>query len=133
MALTRTKNTFNASVIVDATHGDHLRYRVTVRGATPGRFTLVDGASKKLIWSSNSAPAATEPDFIYERTWPLPADDVATQTSHSMGFQFIGIREVKFEVELHHELGDPQTIMDIDYESTEDADSFFEDLLITTF
>lgn len=133
MAITRTKNTYNPAVIVDASHGDRLLYRVTVRGATPGRFILLDGITKKLIWSSSSPPSATDPDFIYQREWPLPADNVTTQTSHSMGFQFIGIRNVKFEVELHHELGGPQTIMDIDYKATDDADSYFEDLMITTF
>lgn len=133
MAITRTKNIFNPAVIVDATHGDRLLYRVTVRGATPGRFTLVDALTKTLIWSSNDAPASTDPDFVYERAWPRPADPVNTQTSHTMGFQFLGIREVKYEVELHHQHGAPEPIFDIDYKATSDADSYFEDLPVTTF
>jgi hypothetical protein len=133
MAITRTKNVFNPAVIVDATHGDRLLYRVTVRGATAGRFTLVDAATKKLIWSSNEPPVSEEPDFIYERAWPQAIDTVNTQTSHTMGFQFLGIREVKYEVALRHQFGAPEPIFDIDYKATSDADSIFEDLLVTTF
>ncbi len=133
MAVTRTANVFNPAVIVDVSHHDSLLYRVTVRGATPGRFTLIDGLTKALIWSSNVAPTATSPNFIYERTWPLPIDPVSTQTSHSMGFQFLGIRAIKYEVELHHQLGSPTKIFDIVYQATEDVDSIFEDLDVTTF
>jgi hypothetical protein len=133
MAITRTPIIFNASVIVDATHGDKLVYKVTVRGATPGRFTLIDAVTKQLIWSSNSPPISTTPDFVYEREWPMPADPVNAQTSHTMGFQFLGIRDVKYEVALHHLLGGPEPILDIEYHATSDADSIFEDLLVTTF
>lgn len=133
MAITRTKNVYNPAVIVDASLGDRLRYRVTVRGATPGRFTLVDAVTKKLIWSSKEPPSSTDPDFVYEREWPRPADAVNTQTSHTMGFQFLGVREIKYEVELHHQFGAPEPIFDIDYKATSDADAYFEDLLVTTF
>ena len=133
MAVTRTTNVFNPAVLVDVSHHDSLLYRVTVRGATPGRFTLIDGRTKTLIWSSSEAPTATSPNFVYERSWPKPIDSVSTQTSHSMGFQFLGIREIKYEVELHHKLGSPAKIFDIDYKATEDVDSFFEDLDVTTF
>jgi hypothetical protein len=133
MAVTRTATIDNPAVIVDATHDDHLLYRVTVRGATPGRFTLVDGVLKKLIWSSNDGPTSTSPDFVYEREWPKPADSTQTQTSHTMGFQFLGIREVKYEVELHHLLGPAKTIKNVTYKSDDDADSHFEDLDVTTF
>src|SRR5258705_6820717 len=126
MAVNRKTNVFNPAVIVDASHNDHLLYRVTVRGATPGRFTLIDGVTKKLIWSSNDVPVSTNPDFLYEREWPKPADPVHTQTSHTMGFQFLGIRDIKYEVELHHSLGPSKKIFDIDYSATDDADSYFE-------
>jgi hypothetical protein len=133
MAVTRTTNIYNPAVIVDVSHHDNLLYRVTVRGATPGRFTLIDGLTKKLIWSSNDAPTETTRALVYERQWPRPIDSVSTQTSHTMGFQFLGIREVKYEVELHHKLGSPKKIFDIDYKATDDADSYFEDLDVTTF
>lgn len=133
MAVTRTKNVYNPAVIADVSHHDTLLYRVTVRGATPGRFTLIDGQTKKLIWSSSEGPTATSPAFVYEREWPKPIDPVNTQTSHTMGFQFLGIREVKYEVELHHKLAGPKKIFDIDYKATDDADSYFEDLDVTTF
>lgn len=133
MAITRTPNTYNAAVIADVTHHDHLLYRVTVRGATQGRFTLIDALTKKLIWSSNDPPVSTSPALVYEREWPKAIDPVSTQTSHTMGFQFLGVREVKYEVELHHKLGTSKKILDIDYKATDDADSFFEDLDVTTF
>lgn len=133
MAVTRTTNVYNPAVLADVSHHDSLLYRVTVRGATPGRFTLIDGRTKALIWSSSDPPATTSPNFVYERNWPLPVDPVSTQTSHTMGFQFLGIREVKYEVELHHKLGSPSKIFDIDYKATDDADSYFEDLDVTTF
>ena len=133
MAVTRTKNVYNPAVIVDVSHHDHLLYRVTVRGATPGRFTLIDALTKKLIWSSSDTPVATSPSLVYEREWPQPIDAVSTQTSHSMGFQFLGIRDVKYEVELRHKLAGPKKILDIDYKATDDADSYFEDLDVTTF
>lgn len=133
MAVTRKPTVYNPAVIVDVSHDDHLLYRVTVRGATPGRFTLIDGVTKTLIWSSSDSPTLTSPDYVYEREWPKPIDQVHTQTSHTMGFQFLGIREVKYEVILHHLLGPTKQILDIDYEATDDADSYFEDLDVTTF
>lgn len=133
MAVTRTASTDNSAVIVDASHDDHLLYRVTVRGATPGRFTLIDGLTKQLIWSSSDEPTSTSPDFTYERQWPKPSDPVHTQTSHTIGFQFLGVREIRYVVELQHLLGPAKTIKDITYKSDDDADSFFEDLDVTTF
>lgn len=133
MGVTRNKNVYVPGVIVDVTHGDQLLYRVTVRGATPGKFTLVDAKTKNLIWSSNDNPASVEPHFVYERCWPRPIDSVQTQTSHTMGLHFLATREIKYEVLLEHELGAPQTVLDIDYEATEDTDFYFEDLMVTTF
>jgi hypothetical protein len=133
MTVTRTPRTFNAAVIVDATHGDRLTYRVTVRGATPGRFALIDGISKKLIWSSKDGSSLTVAGLQYEREWPRPVDDVHVQTSHTLGLQFLGVREVRYEIELSHLLGSPEKIFDIEYHATGDADSYFEDLMVTTF
>ena len=135
MAVNRKENVYVGAVIVDVTHGDHLTYKVTVRGATPAKFTLVDANTKTLIWSSAEGPTATDPDFVYEREWPKAGDSAQpqTQTSHSMGFQFLGVREIKYEVVLHHEIGIPMTLFDIDYQTSEDNENYTEDLMVTVF
>lgn len=130
---TRTPNTFIPAVIVEASSGEFLQYRLTVRGAIPGIFTLVDTNTKQLIWSSKDAPISTSPDFVYERKWPLPIDHVQSMTSHTMGLSFVGITSYKYEVILHQKTGASLTIFDIDYVPTVPHDSFFEDLLVTSF
>jgi hypothetical protein len=46
---TRNAHTFIPAVIVEASSGEFLLYRLTVQGAVPGIFTLIDANTKKLI------------------------------------------------------------------------------------
>jgi len=132
MGVTRTPHTFIPAVIVNATNGEFLLYRVTVFGAVTGTFTLVDGRNQTLVMSSNDQPSSTNPDFVFQRRWPLPADKVNTSNNYTMGFQFLGVTKYRYEVELHKQ-GTTQKIFDIEYVPSDDSDSFFEDLDVTTF
>lgn len=133
MAVTRTLNVYFPSAVVDVTRGDSLMYSVTVRGAVSDTFTLVDARTRDKIWSSSEGPSETQPDVVYKRKWPEVGDGITNQTSHSMGFEFIGVRQIKYVVTLHHKLGPSKTLLDIDYEATSDEDSYFEDILVTVF
>jgi len=133
MPVTRTLNAFTPSVIVDASNGESLLYRVIVEGATKGIFTLVDGRTQQLLMSSKDTPHSTTPDFTFERRWPQSVDRVSTSTSHTMGFHFLGVTKYVYKVIHHRQDGQDITLMDIEYVPSSDTDSFFEDLFVTTF
>lgn len=133
MSVNRTKNAYTPAVIVDASNGESLLYRVTVEGATKGIFTLIDARTQQLLMSSKDAPHSTTPDFAYEREWPKPVDNASSSTSHTMGFQFLGVRKYRYEVIHHRQDGSDVTLMDIEYVPSSDTDSYFEDLFVTTF
>ena len=52
----------------------------------------------------------------------------STVNNYAMGFQFLGVTKYKYVVELHGQAGSVQTIMDIDYVSSDPSDSYFENL-----
>jgi hypothetical protein len=130
MAVKVTVTKESAAVFLDVTEGDHLVYRVTPKGAKPV-FTLVDSQTKKLLMSHKDKPIATQPNVVFERTWPLPADQTLLVSSHTMGFHFIAAISYRYEVEVNRSDGTTDTIMDITYSSTSPEDSFFQDLDVT--
>jgi len=120
----------SAAVFLDVSEGEHLTYRVTPRGAEP-IFTLVDSQTKKLLMSHKDNPIAAAPAVVFERKWPLPADQTLLASSHTMGFHFLAAISYRYEVELTRASGATDTIMDITYSSSSPEDSFFQDLDVT--
>ena len=121
----------SAAVFLDVTGGEHLIYKVTVRGATP-IFTLVDSQTQQLLISSKDAPSATSPAVVYQRKWPLPADQTLQVTSHTMGFHFLAAISYRYEVVRQRADGTAETLMDITYSSTSAEDWYFQDWQVTT-
>ncbi len=131
MAVDVQVTTENVAVFLDVTNGEHLTYRVTVRGATPV-FTLVDSQTKKLLMSNKDTPVANNPSVIYERKWPLPADQTIQVTSHTMGFHFLAAISYRYEVERQFGDGTAEVLIDITYSSQAPEDWYFQDLDVTT-
>ena len=122
----------SVAVFLDATEGEHLLYRVTVRGVSP-IFTLVDSQANRLLMSHKDQPVSTTPSVVFERRWPLPPDQTLQVSSHTMGFQFLGAPiSYKYEVERIRSTGTSELIMDITYSSNIPTDSFFQHLQVTT-
>lgn len=120
----------SVAVFLDVTEGEHLTYRVTARGAKP-IFTLVDSQTKKLLMSHKDTPVATAPAVVFERRWPLPADQTLLASSHTMGFHFLAAVSYQYEVTRTRAGGLSDTIIDITYSSSSPEDSFFQDLDVT--
>jgi len=131
MAVNVAVTTESVAVFLDVTGGEHLTYKVTVRGATP-IFTLVDSQTKRLLMSNKDSPSETSPSVVYERKWPLPADQTLQVTSHTVGFHFLAAISYKYEVERQRADGTSDVIMDITYSSTSPEDWYFQDLQVTT-
>lgn len=131
MAVTVAVTKESVAVFLDASAGEHLLYRVTVRGATPV-FTLVDSQTNKLLLSNKDSPVITSPSVIYERKFPLPSDQTLQATSHTMGFHFLAAISYRYEVERQRENGTPEVLMDIAYSSTGPEDWYFQDWQVTT-
>jgi hypothetical protein len=131
MAVDVQVTTESVAVFLDVTNGEHLTYKVTVRGATP-IFTLVDSQTKKLLMSSKDNPIATVPSVIYQRKWPLPADQTLQVTSHTMGFHFLAAISYRYEVERQFEDGTSEVLIDITYTSQAPEDWYFQDFDVTT-
>ena len=130
MAVQVTVTKESVAVFLDVTDGDQLTYKVTTRGAKP-IFTLVDSQTKQLLMSHKDPPAATSPNVVHVREWPLPADQTLLVSSHTMGFHFLAAVSYRYEVERHRSNGTSDTIIDITYTSTAPDDSFFQDLQVT--
>ena len=82
--------------------------------------------------SNKDSPNETSPSVVYERKWPLPADQTLQVTSHTMGFHFLAAISYKYEVERQRADGTSDVIMDITYSSTSPEDWYFQDLQVTT-
>ena len=122
----------SVAVFLDATEGEHLLYRVTVKGVSP-IFTLVDSQLNRLLLSHKDAPVATMPLVVFERRWPKPTDHTLQVSSHTMGFQFLGAPiSYKYEVQRIRASGTIESIIDITYSSNTPTDSFFQALQVTT-
>ena len=119
------------AVIIDASDEEFLLYRVIVRGPTP-IFTLVDAKNNALLMSSKDEPVPGTTD-TYERRWPKPSDGVSVHTSHTIGFQFLGVEQYTYQVEHHRKNAPAKALIDIDYRPTSPEDSCFESLDIVTF
>jgi hypothetical protein len=133
MSVTRNARTETAAVVVDATNSESLVYRVTVEGGTTGTFTLVDARSQQLLMSSKDTPISTESEFVYEREWPKPADNVSATTSHAIGFHFLGVTRYQYQLLHKRRDGSVVPLMDVEYLPSSDTDSFFENLFVATF
>jgi len=131
MAVDVDVTTETVAVFLDVTSGEHLTYKVTVRGATPV-FTLVDSQTKKLLMSNKDQPIQTMPSVIYQRRWPLPADQTLEVTSHTMGFHFLAAISYRYEVARQFEDGTSEVLMDITYTSQAPEDWYFQDLDVTS-
>lgn len=131
MAVDVQVTTETVAVFLDVTNGEHLHYRVTVRGATPV-FTLVDSQTNKLLMSHKDTPVATSPSVTYERKWPLPADQTLQVTGHTMGFHFLAAISYRYEVVRHFGDGTSEVLIDITYSSQAPEDWYFQDLDVTT-
>ncbi len=131
MAVDVQVTTESVAVFLDVSNGEHLTYKVTVRGATPV-FTLVDSQTKKLLMSHKDKPIATTPSVIYQRKWPLPADQTLQVTSHTMGFHFLAAISYRYEVERQFEDGTSEVLMDITYSSQSPEDWYFQDFDVTS-
>ena len=131
MAVTVSVTKESVAVFLDVTSGEHLTYKVTAKGATPV-FTLVDSQTKKLLLSSKDSPTSTSPSVIFQRNWPLPADQTLQVTSHTMGFHFLAATSYRYEVERQRANGTSDVIIDITYSATSPEDWFFQDLQVTT-
>ena len=121
----------SVAVFLDVSDGEHLTYRVTARGAVP-IFTLVESSTKKLLMSNKDQPVATMPSVVFERRWPLPADQTLQVTSHTMGFQFLATISYTYEVERERSDGSSESIINITYSSTSPEDWFFQHLQVMT-
>ena len=122
----------SVAVFLDVTEGEHLVYRVTVKGVKP-IFTLVDSQANRLLMSHKNPPVSTMPSVVFERKWPLPADQTLQVTSHTMGFQFLAAPiSYRYEVERFRDDGTSNSIIDITYSSNSPEDSFFQALQVTT-
>lgn len=122
----------SVAVFLEASEGEHLLYRVTVRGVSP-IFTLVDSQVNRLLLSHKNAPVATLPLVVFERRWPLPTDQTLQVSSHTMGFQFLGAPiTYKYEVQRIQANGASDSIIDMTYSSDTPTDSFFQALQVTT-
>ena len=122
----------SVAVFLDVTEGEHLIYRVTVKGVKP-IFTLVDSQANRLLMSHKDQPVSTMPSVVFERKWPLPADQTLQVTSHTMGFQFLAAPiSYRYEVERFRDDGTSNSIIDITYSSNSPEDSFFQGLQVTT-
>ena len=121
----------SVAVFLEASEGEHLLYRVTVRGVSP-IFTLVDSQVNRLLLSHKNAPVSEMP-LVFERRWPLPTDQTLQVSSHAVGFQFLGAPiSYRYEVERIGPNGTSESIMDITYSSDTPTDSFFQALQVTT-
>ena len=122
----------SVAVFLDATAGEHLLYRVTVKGVSP-IFTLVDSQLNRLLMSNEDTPVLTMPLVVFERTWPLPTDQTVQVSSHTMGFQFLGAPiSYQYEVQRIRSTGTSDSIIDITYSSSIPTDRFFQHLQVTT-
>jgi len=131
MAVTVAVTKESVAVFLDATAGEYLLYKVTVRGAKPV-FTLVDSQTNKLLLSNKDSPATTSPNVIYERRFPRPSDQTLQATSHTMGFHFLAAISYRYEVERQLANGTSEVLMDISYSSTAPEDWYFQDWQVTT-
>ena len=121
----------SVAVFLEASEGEHLVYRVTVKGVSP-IFTLVDSEVNRLLMSHKTPPVSTMP-LVFERRWPLPTDQTLQVSSHTTGFQFLGAPiSYKYEVERMRASGTSESIIDITYSSDTPTDSFFQALQVTT-
>lgn len=131
MAVNVTVTKESVAVFLDVTGGEHLIYKVTVRGATPV-FTLVDSQTQTLLMSSKDTPSETSPAVVYQRKWPLPVDQTLRVSSHTMGFHFLAAISYRYEVERQRAGGTSEILMDITYTSTSPEDWYFQDWQVTT-
>jgi hypothetical protein len=82
--------------------------------------------------SNKDNPIATVPSVIYQRKWPLPADQTLQVTSHTMGFHFLAAISYRYEVERQFEDGTSEVLIDITYTSQAPEDWYFQDFDVTT-
>ena len=129
MAISIDSHVENAAVLVNASGGDHLVYRIKVEGPDPV-FALVDSKTNQVLMSSKDA--STNGD-TYERRWPMPADPVSVMTSHTMGLTFIDRIKYSYTVDLQRANGTVEHIIEIDYSSQNPESAFFQRLGVTTF
>lgn len=121
----------SVAVFLEASEGEHLLYRVTVKGVSP-IFTLVDSQVNRLLLSHKDPPVSTNP-LVFQRRWPLPTDQTLQVSSHTLGLQFLGAPiSYKYEVQRMQANGTSESIIDITYSSDTPTDSFFQALQVTT-
>ena len=121
----------SVAVFLEASEGEHLLYRVTVKGVSP-IFTLVDTQVNRLLLSHKDAPVSTDP-VVFERRWPLPTDQTLQVSSHTLGLQFLGAPiTYRYEVQQIRANGASVSIIDITYSSNIPTDFFFQALQVTT-
>lgn len=126
MAITKTVRMESAGVLVNASAGERLEYKVTVEGPDP-LFALVDSTGDRVLLSNNDLNGN-----VAVRTWPMPVDPVPVATNHNLALTFHDAIKYTYLVKLHRASG-PVTINDIDYESSKPEAAEFQNLLITTF
>jgi hypothetical protein len=131
MAVNVTVTKESAAVFVDVALGEHLIYKLTVKGAEP-IFTLVDSETEELLMSQDDQPSATTPNVVFERRWPLDDDQIQDVTSHVMGLQFLGAISYRYLVQRKRLSAATETIIDITYTATEAEDSHFQNLQVST-
>lgn len=120
---------YTSSVKVRISQGQYLAFRLTVQGAEP-IFTFA--CKHKARLSEHQFPG--HPKQVYEWTWSKGVDESDAQNDmYAIGMAFITAIRYTLVVE-HREADDTlvELLKDIDYESTNPADSFTETLRIIT-
>lgn len=126
MAIEKRVRMESAGVVVNASAGERLEYKVTVRGPDP-IFALVDSSGDRVLLSNKDLNGN-----VAERTWPLAVDPVPVATNHNLALTFHDAIEYTYLVILRRAAGSV-VINDIDYLSSRPEPAELQNLVITTF
>ena len=96
--------------------GDFLVYELIVEGSKPD-FVLNDITEAGIpdLMSDADAPAATSPDVVYRRKWPLSSDDISPRDrDHVLNITHVQGDKYTYKI-THNQGGQDTVILDIDY------------------
>ena len=130
-AVTITNRTESAGVFLEVSQNEHLFFTVVLqRGAQPV-FTLTESRSDKLLLSHKNPPASANP-LTFEREWPTRADTVPRNTTITLGMHFLEAAKYTYKLTHRKADGSSRVLIDMDFESNQATDVFFQDIGITT-
>lgn len=127
MAVKTTVRVAAEAFLVDVEGGERLEYEVSALGTAA--FALVDAGSTpiNMLLSSKDSPSAPG---TWKRTWPKPADPIAKQSTHNLSISFAGPATKYTYVVTKHTSAGSKKVLDIDYESTNPADTLLKSVVV---